>query len=151
MTLDFYTTSDDFRKIGKEKKEKKSVEAVYAYETVSVLSPSFILAYDAALLSKNVFWCGDFGRWYTVTSMVAGSAGQLVVTGHVDVLDTYADAILACRAQAVRSSSAGYTLVPDTAFPIDPVREYVTSKLLGASDLDTVPGADPYRYVLTLK
>lgn len=153
MTLDFYSSSDDSRKLEKTMENKKTVSAVFAYENISILSPVFILKYDSDLLSKNYFYCDETGRWYAVTGFSLAPGGKLLVSGAVDVLSTYKDAIKNMKCTAVRATSSGFTMIPDTAFPITPGKENVTTVFLSASDLDP-PGTLPpnqYRFVLTLK
>lgn len=153
MTVTFYECSDDIRVLYKTMTNAKSVDNVDVYGDMSMSAPTLILSYDADIIGKNYFYVPTWGRYYRVRDIAAVPAGKLVVTGDIDALYTYADQIVQCRAQAVRASSAGFTYVPDTSYPTDPGREYVTSLELGASDLDP-PGiqpANPYRYLLTLK
>lgn len=155
MTIYFYAYDGDPRTVGKsfDPDTLLTVSSADVYGASSLLAPTLIMAYSADLSSKNYMVISDWGRTYRITGMTLDSGGRLIVSGAVDVLTTYADAIRACRAQAVRSASAGYTMVPDSAYPLDAVREYVTSTQLSASDLDP-PGVlppNPRRFVLTLK
>lgn len=153
MDIDFYVTKDDPRKIEKTVTEKKTVTGVFTYDNFSILTPSFLLSYDSDILSKNVFYSGVLNRWYAITNISLIPGGKMVVSGKVDVLLSFNDEILKCKGNAVRSSSSGFTMVPDTAYPILPGKEYVSSFFLSDSDLDPPAILPPneYRFVLTLK
>lgn len=153
MNVDFYKTTDDSRKIGKTVTEKKTVNASFIYDSLSILNPSFILRYDSDIFEKNIFYCETLKRWYNITSIRLQSAEQMVVSGAVDVLQTYAESILSCKAQAIRATAPGLNEVVDTSFPIVPGSEFVTSVFLSDSEIDPPAILPPnaYRFVLALK
>lgn len=153
MNLTFYKCDSDPRKLVKTMTDSKAVTGVFAYDSISMLSPTFVLDYDSDLLSRNYFYCEDFDRWYFVSSINLQSAGKIIVSGSVDVLQTYKEEILKITGNAVRSTSAGFTMIPDTAYPITPGKENVTSLFIPGSDLvppEILP-PNQYRFVLTLK
>ena len=153
MYVDFYKTTDDTRKIGKTVSEKKTVNAIFVYDSISILNPVFILRYDADIFEKNIFYCDTLKRWYSISSIQLQSAEKMVVSGAVDVLQTYSDEILKCKAQAVRATAPGLNEMTDTAFPIVPGSEFVTSVYLSDTDIDPpeTPPEEVYRFVLALK
>lgn len=152
MQIDFYKCSDDIRVLHKTMTDKKSVTGCEITGTVSMLQPTFVLQYDSTLLPYNYMYIDTFGIWYHVNDIIINPAGQMLVTGTADPLFTYANEISDCVGVAVRSGS-GFTNVPDTAYPIDPVQEFCTSYLFDSSDLDPPAILPEYsrKFLLALK
>lgn len=153
MVIDFYKTESEPRELNKTVTDKLTVSGVFAYGDISILSPAFILEYNNEICQRNIFYVETLKRWYSITNITIQSAGKMIVSGMVDVLQTYKENILNCAGQAVRATSAGMTLIPDTAFPIIPGKEFVTTLYLSDSDLDPpeILPPNPYKFVLALK
>ena len=65
-------------------------------EECSLIDPAILIEADIAdLATVNYFTIGSFNRSYFLTSLESVRSGLVLVTGHVDVLSTYADEIKA--------------------------------------------------------
>lgn len=153
MTVDFYKCTDDTRTLNKNFTDKKTVTGAQIIGAMSMLSPVILLAYDSTLLPYQYAYIDTFARLYYVGDKVINTAGQIVLSLQLDALSSFSAAIASCPAQAIRSTSAGFTNVQDTSFPVDPSRSFVTSTLFDSGDLDppAVLPDNPRRYILTLK
>lgn len=88
--------------------------------TMSLLYPSFIVAYHSAILGATHVQVTEWGsRIYSITNISFETGGKLVVNCAIDVLATYGDSIKNCKCSITRSESAGINWVPDDKFPID--------------------------------
>lgn len=153
MTIDLYKCTDDTRVLQKTFTDLTEIENVSILGSASVLEPILLLQYSAAYLAYQYCYIPDFGRTYYIRDRVVNTAGQLLLYLQIDALSSYSEELLGCSAQAIRSESKGSTHVPDAQYPVDPSREYVTSKLFSSGDLDppAVLPDNPRRYILTLK
>ena len=118
MILTFYTTADAPNKIDKSVTQIKTITGAICKENCSVLTPVFIVAYDALLLNCNYAYCADFGRYYYITNITVVTGGRLQINCKVDVLTTYAQYIKNVPAVLVRSEQSGYTQITDNKLPI---------------------------------
>lgn len=131
MDVIFYKCSDDPRSLNKTyTDEKRKTCTVYA--ECSILNPSILLRYDAGLIHHNYMYIPEWGRYYFVSSMSVATGKQMIVTGSVDVLQTYKDEIKNCPATCIRNEGVGRpTYIPDSSLPLYPDSDYVTSLSLG--------------------
>lgn len=76
-------------------------------EECSLIDPAILIEADIAdLAGVNYFTIDDFGRSYFLTSLESVRSGLVLMTGHVDVLSTYATEIKAQTA-IVRRQEGG--------------------------------------------
>lgn len=63
-------------------------------DSTSITDPEILLPAGAgAFKYNNYFWIPDFGRFYFLTGITSVRKGMVSVTGHVDVLTSFADDI----------------------------------------------------------
>lgn len=91
----------------------------------SVINPTILI--EAGNISgANYMYIGSFGRYYYITDIVSVRDGLWMVSGHVDVLTTYASSIRACSALVSRQESDYNLYLTDDRFLVDTRREYST-------------------------
>lgn len=128
MMIDFFTMTSDKRKIGKTKQSVFSADA-NIYETCSIHNPRFRIAYNNNILACNYF--SAFGRFYFIENVNFDNAGQMVVTGLIDVLDSYQTEIKNLVTTITRYENANLTTIPDTNIVIknyDIINVYASDK-----------------------
>ena len=146
MNVEFYTCSDDPRKISKTMQSVKTTNCT-VYNGCSVTSPVIMLRYDPSIITCNYFRIPEWNKWYSIADYSVDNAKTLYVTGMIDVLYTYKDQILECDATAIRNEGVGSpTYIPDSSLPLYPESDYVTSLSIGSY---AVKG--DYHYLLTTK
>lgn len=86
-----------------------------------ILNPSIRLKCSAATIATcNYMKISDFGRNYFITSIVALTNGTCMVSGHVDVLSSYASGIRANSAVIGRQATKGVynLLLQDSTYKV---------------------------------
>lgn len=140
VSVTFYNCSDDKRVMSKTLTTGISATAEL-YDPTSVINPRLRVAYNASLLSYNYMYVAEFGRYYFITNITTDSGGALIITGAVDVLQTYKTAIAGLSAIVVRgarknqSGSNRSTWIEDPRLPIQSGRA-VKAILFENSDLN---------------
>lgn len=74
-------------------------------DDTSILKPVLIISSLSSLASFNYMYIADFGRYYFIDDIKSINQGIWEVSGHVDVLETYATAIKANSAVIKRQQS----------------------------------------------
>lgn len=120
MLVQIGTCTDDPRKI-----EKTFIPAGYVqaqpYEEVDIINPRLLLDYSDNWTKSNYFYVPTWGRYYFIHNIDLLPGGKMVITGHVDVLKTYAEQIKTTQALILRSSdgSARGNYIADATIPMD--------------------------------
>ena len=131
MECKVYTISADPRKCDKvDNNTPYNVyhTAVKPTERVDVITPTFVFDYAESLLTCNYLWCKEFSRYYFVDNIAIDTAGRVVLSCSIDVLQTYASDIKNCEAVVIRAASKGKpTMYTDTKLPIYPNKKVVSS------------------------
>lgn len=129
MTISFYKTADDPKKLNKTFTNVGSGEATLSAtvnntdDTITLLSPAFIVASNSAYFTATHIYVNDLGkRYYYINNITLMTGGKLLISCSVDVLATYATAISSCVGTAIRSESAGINKIPDSKYPVDPCK-----------------------------
>lgn len=92
MNLVFYTSNDDPAKMGKNLGNPvHTASDIVAYEPVDDLNGVFKVLYNSAIDDAN--YCIYGNRKYFITDRTFGTAGMIIISVAVDVLDTYLTAI----------------------------------------------------------
>ena len=81
------------KKIGKTVQNTETFSCLLKEDT-SVLDPVLILESEANLSGYNYMYCETFGRYYFINNIESVGNNLWRITGHVDVLNTYASLIL---------------------------------------------------------
>lgn len=124
MTILFYKTLDDPKKLNKAMLPIGSGETTLSAdvnntaETISLLSPSFILAYNSLYFTATHIKVPDMGnRFYYIDNIVLLTGGKVQIDCSIDVLKTYADQIAAAPCCITRNENIGINWVPDDKLP----------------------------------
>lgn len=135
MTLTLYKCSDDQRTLNKTLTDAIT-RTVQLKNDTDLLSPTFLLAYDATILAGYNYAAMD-GRYYFITDVGGVLGGQLRISCRTDVLMTYAAAILQCPVIVSRSSTSwnAYIEDPERKFYQYTKNQYITLGNIGAPDI----------------
>lgn len=105
MRITFYTNNSEKNALTKNKTQIVRLDGTLKDGT-SIIDPS-VLCYniDRFIGDINYFYIDETERYYFITGVEVVRNGLWQISGHVDVLSTYKDAILANRAIIQRSES----------------------------------------------
>lgn len=112
MVLNFYKNHSDKRVINKNLSLIKSTGGIFK-DDVSILDPVLIISYDEGLLDCNYVYIQDTNRYYYITDMTT-SKQRLIITCHVDVLQSWKDEILYGTGIVSRSADLYNKYLPDS-------------------------------------
>lgn len=138
-----YTTSE---KIALDKNFEKVAELTgQLVNDCDILNPSIRLQCNAAAIAQcNYMKIGEFHRNFFITGITALTDGTTVVSGHVDVLNTYASGIRANNAVIARQAGKGvYNLLLQDS-------TYKVKAKPNISVLQYPSGFTDYYYILTV-
>lgn len=122
IALQLLQTSSDNRSLHKSWTGLKAVTCTVK-EPCELSNPIFILAFDNLAFNSNYCFCENFGRYYYITERVLISGNRIELHCHVDVLQTYADAISGLTVTVTRQENIGINHIPDSLLPLDPIKQ----------------------------
>lgn len=125
------STADDNRNLFKSYTTLKSVSAILKTDC-SFIDPVFILATDNDVFNCNYVYCENTARFYFVRDREMLTGGRIGLHCHVDVLQSFNNAISGKTADIVRYENAGINSTPDSLLPLSPDRTDRTMYLSGA-------------------
>ena len=116
MRITFYTNNSEKNALTKSKTQIVRLDGTLKDGT-SILDPS-ILCYhlDSYIPDINYFYIDEFARYYFITGVEIVRTDLWQISGHVDVLATYKDQILANRAIIQRNQNNYNLLLNDGLF-----------------------------------
>lgn len=118
FTVTFGTTSSEKRALTKSVSSVVSATGTLRNES-SVINPSILVQASAGTLAGcNYMEIGEFGRKYFITDVVAVSDKLSMVSGHCDVLSTYATQIRQNQAILSRSANNWNLYLNDGSFKV---------------------------------
>lgn len=135
--------SSPVEKIGKTLSEGLSFSCTLKGDT-SILKPTVILASPASVSGYNYMQIPEFNRSYFIDDIVSVRNGVWEISGHVDVLETYKDAILANSAVIKRQTGMYNLYLDDPEFKTYAYEQIQTKKFPANGFLKTL------NYVLTI-
>ena len=113
ITVSFGTSNSDPRTITKNVSGGSTCTGTLMNES-NVVNPSILVNAAADdLAGYNYMTISAFNRSYFITDITSLSNTQSIVSGHCDVLSTYASAINTSHGIVARSTSAGDPLIND--------------------------------------
>lgn len=122
ITLQLLQTSSDNRALHKSWSGLKAVTCTVK-EPCELSNPIFVLAFDNAVFNSNYCYCENFGRYYFVNERVLISGNRIELHCHVDVLQSYSEAISGLTVTVTRQENIGINHIPDSLLPLDPVKQ----------------------------
>ena len=117
LTASLKVNSSPVEKIGKTLSDGLDFNVTLKEDT-SILRPVLILAStaQAPITGYNYMYISDFGRYYFIDDVKSVRNNVWEVSAHVDVLETYKDAILANSAVIKRQQSLYNLYLDDPEF-----------------------------------
>lgn len=120
MTLTLYSTTDDNRVVNKTLSAVGEGVTVRPTERLDMMSPNFLIDYNAAALGANYCYCDTFSRYYYINDITLETGHRMTLHCTLDPLYTYSAYLALVPATVIRAESTGSTDVPDKKLPIDP-------------------------------
>ena len=122
MYVTFYNVSDSPKKLVKNITNVIGTSRALApLGQVDVLNPVIVVAWDNTngdkVINANYCYIDTFKRYYWITTGI-DTSGRIVVTGKVDYLMSWAEAIKNCPCTVVRAELGKPTYIQDDKYPI---------------------------------
>ena len=112
-----YNNSDDPRALNKTLGTGYEVSNIRPTESCDILSPTFILDYDADYAQCNyVVVNAPFNRSYFITDMKIDIGKKIVISCAVDVLQTYKEEIEKLKCSIIRQENLKEPYLPDPEY-----------------------------------
>lgn len=125
MTITFYKTSDDPRKLNKTMINIGANDAAVTApvnntaDTINLLSPDFIVASNNLYFTATHIFCADMGnRYYFISNIELLTGGKMSISCNIDVLKTYASNIINCSGVVLRTQQPRSKLMYDNKLPL---------------------------------
>ncbi len=136
MNVTLYKTSDDMRKVNKTLTTIGTQKTLTIYDSIDIISPVFVLDYNADLLTANYLYCGNLARYYFINDITLDSGKRMYISCSEDVLMTYRTQLLNCECCVMRNENALGEVVDDK-LPIAPNRVAIEGEVLTCNTLTT--------------
>lgn len=131
ITVNLGVTSSEKRQLDKSVSTVASCSGSLRNES-NVVNPSILVEANAESIARcNYMTIPDFGRKYFITDIQAVTNKLSIITGHCDVLSTYADEIRKNQAILGRSQSNWNLYLDDGAFKVTNKTQVITKKFSG--------------------
>lgn len=117
-TITFYSTSDDSRVLNKSLSGATNREC-NIYGDITLGQPSFLVAYDEALFSKNYLYWPLVNRYYYITNITGSKGERLLITAKVDPLMSFRNQIENLSCVIDRAASNRSKWIDDNAYPME--------------------------------
>lgn len=116
ITINLIKNKSDTNVLTKSLETLSTITGVLKDDT-DILNPS-ILIEGSLPTNCNYFQIPDFNRYYFITGLESVANDLFKITGHVDVLSTYADSIRNCSGIIARQESEYNLYVDDGSFKV---------------------------------
>lgn len=114
VNVDFYTTTDDPRVIGKTLRTTVSGVTCKVWEPCTLTEPILLLDYNDSVMASNYCHIGaPFNRYYFMGAPETQPGGKMTVPLMVDVRQTWADDIKGTTALVTRSENDNHGMIVD--------------------------------------
>lgn len=113
VTADFYVCDIDRRNLYKNISPIFATDFVF-YENSSIMQPRLRLAYNANITGCNYMYIPALNRYYFIDDISFNNAGEMIITGLIDVLQTYQQQIAGITCNIARYENYDLSLCPDT-------------------------------------
>lgn len=110
FTIKLCHNSSPAEKIGKQLDAGTELTGASLKDETSILKPVVrIRSTDSGITTYNYMYISEFGRYYFIDDIVSINNGLWEISGHVDVLETYKNNILA-QSAVIRRQQNKYNL-----------------------------------------
>lgn len=120
MNVTFYKNLSDKRALSKSLTQLESVTAIIK-DDCDILKPTLEVSTFTGVHNANYMYIAAWGRYYFVDRITVSRGQRVIISGHVDVLETYKSGILDCPAVVSRQQSKGNYYLND---PVYKTRQY---------------------------
>lgn len=143
LSVQLMNNSSPVEKIGKTLSAGNTYNCALKDDT-SVLDPVIIIQTSDNIYTFNYMYISDFGRYYFINDIVSLNNNRWMIKAHVDVLETYKDAILSNTAVIRRQSTLYNTYLND------PEWKTYAYETIAAYKFKTTPFSKVLKYILTV-
>lgn len=143
--ITFYSTSDDSRVLNKQLSDS-IVRECNIYGDITLGQPSFLVAYDSELFSKNYLYWPLVNRYYYITNITGSKGKRLLITAKVDPLMSFKDQIEDLSCVIDRAASNRSKWIDDNVYPMEASTQ-VQNYIADYTPFSTVSTGK--RYILT--
>lgn len=161
MYINLYTCTDDSIEVNKTLTPVAQNVTIQATESLDLINPIVVLAYNQTYLNSNYVYLSDFNRYYFIRDIQVEIGKRIVLILDEDYLYSWKDSIssstegVVLRAGYISLGSigkvlAGPTQYPDSKLPLTPSRENIFSKKFSTTPFVNGSGAGDYNYILTV-
>lgn len=112
FTVDLYKNSSPVEKIGKDLTDQQSITDVLLKRDTSILRPVLLVNDARGVTDFNYMYISEFNRYYFIDDIRSTHNNIWEISGHVDVLETYAAQIKANTA-VIKRQERKYNLYLD--------------------------------------
>lgn len=117
FTINFCNNQQELNKISKNPSVVMSLTGTLRDEA-DIVDPEILVEYHGTLTNTNYMHIPELNRYYFITKIESVRTNLWRVTGHCDVLKTYAQAILGTECVVARSESNYNLLLNDAMFKV---------------------------------
>lgn len=121
MELRLYYTSDD-RRVVQKVLHPVLVTDCSVYGMSDIYTPTLLVDYNSVIYTANMFEIRLFNRTYFLNNVVVDAGGRMIITGEIDVLETYSQEIKSLNCTVVRNENTDYTNLVDPLITFTPKR-----------------------------
>lgn len=116
--ITFYSTGDDNRVLNKQLSGATNREC-NIYGDITLGQPSFLVAYDEALFTKNYLYWPLVNRYYYITNITGSKGERLLITAKVDPLMSFRNQIENLSCVIDRAASNRSKWIDDNHYPME--------------------------------
>lgn len=135
MEINLYENSSENYVVSKNITIKESLQNCVLKDNTSVENPVVLVRNTANISSYNYMYIPDFHRYYYIEEIVSVQNGLWELHGHVDVLQTYGNAIKGLTATCKRQENLFNMYLDDPEFKTYNEAQIVTKIFTGGNGL----------------
>lgn len=129
FTVKLCHNNSPVEKIGKDIDSGLDITGCVLKETTSILRPVIEIYTVSNIYTYNYMYISEFERYYFIDDIVSVNNNRWEVSGHVDVLETYKNSILANECVIKRQTNLFNTYLNDPEWKVYADEEVVAYKM----------------------
>lgn len=144
FTVKLCHNTSPVEKIGKNIDSGLDITGCVLKDQTSILNPTIRILTNSNIHTYNYMYIAEFERYYFIDDIVSVNNNKWEVSGHVDVLETYKNSILANTAVVKRQAALYNTYLND------PEWKTYAYETIAAYKFRTTPFTKALKYILTV-
>lgn len=144
FTVKLCHNNSPVEKIGKNIDSGLDITGCVLKDQTSILKPTIRILTNSDIYTYNYMYIAEFERYYFIDDIVSVNNNKWEVSGHVDVLETYKNSILANTAVVKRQAALYNTYLND------PEWKTYAYETIAAYKFRTTPFTKALKYILTV-